>query len=234
MTTLILLHGAIGSASQFEDLTNKMRNDYNVQALNFYGHGGTESNGRNFSIASFAEHTAAFINELQTTGPVNIFGYSMGGYVAMYMARHLNIKISKIITLGTKYYWDESIAAKECRMLQPDVIEQKVPAFAQQLSERHHPQPWKGVLTQTAEMLQQMGKQNPLQLNDYTSIQIPSLIMLGDKDKMVTREETIAVFEQLPNAQLAILPGTPHPIEQVDKDLLAFHIRRFIQAHLFF
>ena len=45
---------------------------------------------------------------------------------------------------------------------------------------------------------------------------------------MVTREETIAVFEQLPNAQLAILPGTPHPIEQVDNDLLAFHIRRFM------
>jgi esterase len=67
-----------------------------------------------------------------------------------------------------------------------------------------------------------------LHLNEYASIQTPSLIMLGDKDKMVSREETIAVYEQLPNAQLAILPATPHPIEQVDKDLLAYHIRRFI------
>ena len=228
MTSLILLHGAIGSAAQLGDLIDALKNNYRIHALNFYGHGGYTNNGKHFSIEGFAEQVTTFIKDLNESEPVNIFGYSMGGYVAMYMARHSNINIAKIITLGTKFHWDESIAAKECKMLQPEVIEQKIPAFAQQLQQRHHPQPWKEVLTKTAEMLQQMGKQNPLQLNEYASIQTPSLIMLGDKDKMVSREETIAVYEQLPNAQLAVLPGTPHPIEQVDKDLLAYHIRRFI------
>ena len=146
----------------------------------------------------------------------------------MYMARHLNIEIKKIITLGTKFHWDEAVAEKECKMLRPETIEQKIPAFAQSLAQRHGEHQWKTLLNNTAEMLQQMGKHNPLNANDYPLIQVPSLIMLGDRDKMVGRDETIATFQSLPNAQLAVLPATQHPIEQVDPNLISYHIKRFI------
>jgi hypothetical protein len=52
--------------------------------------------------------------------------------------------------------------------------------------------------------------------------------MIGDGDKMVGRDETIATFQLLPNAQLAILPATPHPIEQADSSMIAYHIQRFV------
>lgn len=225
MTPLLLLHGAIGAADQFGPLTKYLSPSYEIHTLNFYGHGGTPSNNKSFSIAAFAEQAASHIKDLKE---VNIFGYSMGGYVALYMARHLNIDIKKIITLGTKFHWDETIAEKECKMLRPEVIEQKIPAFAQALSQRHGEHQWKTLLNNTAEMLQQMGRHNPLQPEDYTQIQVPSLIMLGDRDKMVGRNETIATFESLPNAQLAILPGTPHPIEQTDSGMIAYHIQKFV------
>lgn len=228
MTSLILLHSAIGAATQLAPLAAQLQDTCEVHTFNFYGHGGEPSGNKDFSIKGFAEQLATFINDLSNSNRVNIFGYSMGGYAAMYMARHMNINIGKIITLGTKFHWDEATAAKECKMLQPDIIEQKVAAFAQQLNQRHHPQSWKQVLNQTAEMLQQMGKENPLAITDYKHIQTPSLIMLGDKDKMVTRDETINVYEQLPNAQLAILPGTPHPIEQTNPSIIAFHIHTFL------
>lgn len=227
MTPLILLHGAIGAASQFEPLIKQLGEQYDVHAINFSGHGGEAIDPNKFSINHFAEQVASFIHTLNTQQPVNIFGYSMGGYVAMYMARHLNVNIGKIITLGTKFRWDEAVAAKETKMLQPDVIEQKIPAFAQQLATRHYPQSWKEVLHNTANMLQQMGRDNPLQPEDYTAISTPSLIMIGDKDKMVTLEETVSTYQKLPNAQLAVLPGTPHAIEQVDAGLIAYYIKRF-------
>ena len=228
MTPLILLHGAIGSASHFDALKNELSGSCAVHTLNFPGHGGITSDA-SFSIASFAEHVASFIERSSLAEPVNIFGYSMGGYVALYMAKHLNINIGKIITLGTKFHWDETVAVKESKMLQADVIEQKVPAFAQQLQQRHQPGNWKEVLRKTADMLQSMGQSNPLRPGDYASIQTPALIMRGDKDKMVTLEETLSVYNELPQSQLAILPGTPHPIEQVDVLLLAFNILRFIK-----
>lgn len=227
MTPLLLLHGAIGSASQLEPLARQLQTEFDVHAINFFGHGGANGNDRTFSIDAFARQAASYIQAANLTG-INIFGYSMGGYVAMYMARHLGTNINKIITLGTKFYWDEEVAAKECKMLQPAVIEQKLPAFAQVLSERHGATEWKNLLNKTAEMLHQMGKVNPLQSNDYQQVQAPSLIMIGDRDKMVTRDETIHTFQSLPNAQLAILPGTPHPIEQADSSLVAFMVRRFL------
>jgi pimeloyl-ACP methyl ester carboxylesterase len=241
MTSLLLLHGAIGAADQLEPLIHHLSPSYEVHAINFFGHGqgldgkqqfetpaSTDSaTQQTFSIAAFAEQAASFIKN-SNMSEVNIFGYSMGGYVAMYMARHLNINIKKIITLGTKFHWDEAVAEKECKMLRPDTIEQKIPAFAQALSKRHGESQWRTVLNKTAEMLQQMGKLNPLQADEYAKIQTPSLIMLGDRDKMVGRDETIATFQSLPNAQLAILPGTPHPIEQTDASMLAWHIKRFI------
>lgn len=229
MTSLLLLHGAIGAADQLEPVKQYLSSTYAVHTLNFWGHGGKPLNEASFSIEAFAGQAASFIAELNIN-EINIFGYSMGGYVAMYMARHLDINIKKIITLGTKFHWDEAVAEKECKMLRPEVIEQKLPAFAQSLSQRHGAAQWKTVLNKTAEMLQQMGRHNPLQADDYTKIQAPSLIMLGDRDKMVNRDETIATFQTLPNAQLAILPGTPHPLEQADPSLISWHIHRFINS----
>ena len=52
--------------------------------------------------------------------------------------------------------------------------------------------------------------------------------MLGDRDKMVTLDETVEVYKNLPQAQLAILPNTPHPIEKVNTDRLASEIKSFL------
>ena len=44
--------------------------------------------------------------------------------------------------------------------------------------------------------------------------------MLGDRDKMVSLDETVAVYKSLPNAEMCVLPNTPHPLEQADTGLL--------------
>lgn len=154
----------------------------------------------------------------------------MGGYVAMYLARHYPQRVGKVITLATKFHWDVPVAEKECKMLDSAKISEKLPAFAQYLSDSHSPNDWKEVLAKTQDMLREMGKNNPLGLHDYGEIQVPVLLLLGDRDKMVTLDETVAVYKALPAAQMGVLPGTPHPIEQVDNALLAFMIDSFLKA----
>jgi len=104
----------------------------------------------------------------------------------------------------------------------------KIPSFAAALKERHHPQNWKLVLEKTIEMLAEMGDNNPLQPEDYLTIGQPALLMLGDRDKMVTLEETLAVYKDLPDAQLSVIPNTPHPIELANTKRLAFEISSFL------
>lgn len=229
MEDLLLLHGAIGSKEQLAPLAALLGDSYSIHNISFIGHGGDRFAEDELSLELFAKQVQEYLSEKDIES-VNVFGYSMGGYVAMILAKKDPRKIKKIITLATKFHWDETVAANEIKFLDPEKIEQKIPAFAQQLKARHHPNDWKLLLEKTTNMLLAMGQKNPLQLQDYTDIQTPSLLLLGDRDKMITLDETLAVYRQLPNAQFGMLPATGHPIEQVDVELLAFFIKRFLST----
>ena len=226
MEQLLMLHGAIGAKDQLEPLTAGLKNKYLVHAINFRGHGDASFPGNGFSISCFAEDVIAYI-EQHDLKAINIFGYSMGGYVAMYPGRHYPHLISRIITLATKFHWDQTIAANEIQMLDANKILEKIALFAKTLEKRHFPNDWKIVLDKTKDMLLQLGISNKLQLKDYPNISAPCLLLLGDKDKIISADETVAVQRALPDATFKLLPGTPHPIEQVDMKLLCSSIKDF-------
>ena len=227
MKTIILLHGAMGAEIQLQPLKRLLQGSYKVHTLNFSGHGGNPFL-KSFSIQDFANEIVSFC-EAHQLNEVHLFGYSMGGYVALYLARHYPHLVTSVITFATKLIWDKAIAAKEVSMLQPDIIELKVPAFAERLQEIHSPNDWKILMKITNQMLTQMGERNPLQVEDFRFIKAPVLLMLGDGDKMVSLDETITLFKHLPKVQLLVIPGTPHAIDQVDVEILAFHINKFIE-----
>ncbi|MEO6540127.1 MAG: alpha/beta hydrolase [Ferruginibacter sp.] len=227
MQQILLLHGAIGAMEQLSSLEKYLAGSFLVHRLNFSGHGGSPFSVEPFSIPLFAKEVISFLDN-KGIETISIFGYSMGGYVAMYLAKHHPQRIDKVITLATKFTWDEAIAAKEMKMLNAAKIEEKLPGFAASLQKRHAPNDWKTVLEKTASMLLEMGKDNPLKPADHTTIQQPVLLMLGDRDKMVSLNETLEVYKALPNAQLAVLPATAHPIEMVDPGRLAYELQRFL------
>ena len=227
MQHILLLHGAIGAMDQLSDLQNDLADSFFVHRINFSGHGGSPLSDDPFSINLFAEDVLLFLDKEQIE-TIHIFGYSMGGYVAMYLAKHHPQKIKKIITLATKFAWDVTIAANEIKMLNAEKIEEKLPEFANSLKKRHAPNNWKTVLEKTVAMLVEMGKNNPLKPGDYVSIPHPSLLMLGDRDKMVTLDETLEIYKNLSNAQLAVLPNTPHSIEMVNTGKLANELKSFL------
>ena len=188
MQPLLLLHGAIGSMDQLIPLRDELSTEFDVYSFNFPGHGGKEP-FESFSMDAFAKATADFIKTHQLKN-LPVFGYSMGGYVALYLESMYPSTFQKVITLGTKYEWSEEIAAKEIKMLRPDVIEQKLPAFAQQLANRHGAMELKNVLDKTAAMLLGLGKHPLLSSAVLQKITCPTLVLLGEKDNMVSTEET--------------------------------------------
>lgn len=223
MEQLLLLHGAIGAKDQLEPLKQQLSSQFIVHSINFSGHG-SEALPEHFSIEQFAKDVITFLDK-HAIPTINIFGYSMGGYVALFLAKNYPDRVKKVMTLATKFLWTPEIAQKEVKMLNPDVIAEKLPAFAQTLESRHQPNDWKDVLKKTAAMMLKLGEQNTLSLTDYSSIDQPVMICIGDKDSMVTLEETIAVYRQLKNAQFMVFPNTQHPIERVDVNRLSAEIR---------
>jgi len=90
---LLLLHGALGSIKQFGFIKESLEESFDVFAINFEGHGGDETSNE-FSIQLFTENVIDYIKE-NSKGETNIFGCSMGGYVALNVALKIPLKIKK-------------------------------------------------------------------------------------------------------------------------------------------
>lgn len=222
---LLLLHGALGSQDQFKQAVSLLPSDLQAFTMNFHGHGGRPDEGRSFDMEEFVADVLQFMEE-KGLEKVDIFGYSMGGYVAMVLAKNHPEKVGKICTLGTKLNWTPENAAKEVKMLNPDVIEAKVPKFARMLAARHAPGDWREVLHKTADMMLGLGSGKALSLADFQAISQPIQICLGELDNMVTEAESRQVAAALPNGHFELLEGVKHPIEQVDAEVMVALIKK--------
>ncbi|HMK06555.1 MAG TPA: alpha/beta fold hydrolase [Flavobacterium sp.] len=223
MQKILFLHGALGSASNFDKLKELLQGEFEIYTLSFEGHGEREIPENDLTIPRFAEEVVSFLNEASIE-KIAIFGYSMGGYVGLYLAKHFPERIEKLFTLATKLNWTEEGARKESAMLNPEIIKEKVPKYAAGLKNLHG-ENWEILMAKTAEMMLSLGKSPVLKAADFSQIGIPVQIAVGDKDVMVSIEESVDAYRKLPNARLLVLPNTQHPIERVNVNELAHQIK---------
>jgi pimeloyl-ACP methyl ester carboxylesterase len=219
MKDLILLHGALGHSSNFEPYEQYLSEHFRVHKILFQGHGDTSIPADGIRMISYVEQLNQYCEE-HALKEINIFGYSMGGYVALVYALQYPGKVSSILTLATKLNWTEEGATKESKMLNPEVIAERVPKYAAQLAILHGTEHWKALLPAIAGMMIDLGRQPLLTTENYAHINTKVQLMLGDKDVMVSLDEIVQAAKAIPEARLAVLPNTKHPIEQVRPALL--------------
>ena len=227
MNDLLLLHGALGASAQFAALAPLLAERHRVHVLDFEGHGATPPRDRPARIERLAEQLRAHLDAAGVER-AHLFGYSMGGYVALHLAATQPARVARVVTLGTKFVWDAATAAREASRLDPAAIRAKVPRFADALAERHAGAGGgEGVLARTADLLRALGDAPPLGAEVLSTIVQPVRVMVGDRDATVSVEETAAAYRALPAGELAVLPRTPHPLEQVDAERLARTLGEF-------
>lgn len=222
-TKLLLLHGALGTKNQFAKLKSSLENQFEVFVLDFAGHGQNISS-TDFSIDLFTENVLEFLIK-NNIDAIDVFGYSMGGYVALNTALKYPERIKTIITLGTKFDWSLESAEKEVKMLDVSKIEQKVPQFAEKLKTDHAPQDWRSIVERTASMMLNLAKGDKLTFADISKIKSSVVVGLGSMDNMVSVEESLFLSKNLQDAHLQILENVHHPVEKVDVHVLDEYIR---------
>jgi pimeloyl-ACP methyl ester carboxylesterase len=214
---ILLLHGALGSKAQMKPLEGPLLG----LAFDFPGHGG-QIMPEKLSMERLAESVLEF---MQTNGiaKADFLGYSMGGFVALYLAQQFPDSVNKLFCLGTKIFWDTQSAAKEIAKLNPKKIKEKVPKFAQEL-ENIHGQNWEVLLHKTSDMLENLAKNSPL---EFTKIKQPVFLGVGDGDTTAGLEDTVRAYRELENSSLWVIPQTKHPLESVETQALINHAIRF-------
>ena len=223
---ILMLHGALGNASQFTNIKELIKDKFDVYQLDFEGHGEIDSNSE-FSIDIFTKQVIQFLED-ENIDHINLFGYSMGGYVGLNAALAIPNKIGKIITLGTKFNWDLESTAREITMLDPKLIEEKVPKFALKLNEQYFPQDWKQVVIKTAKMMKILSKSPNLTDKKLKSLNQNVVIGIGSLDEMVSYEESSRIADLLQNGKLKLLEGMKHPIDKIDPKAVETFIKELL------
>jgi len=213
---VVLLPGALGAAPQFDELRAHFAENEAVYAFSLSGHGNSAPDAP-FSMSLFAASLLRFLDD-HNLPKVNIFGYSMGGYIALYVAALYPDRVSAVATYGTKLDWSPAVADQMKRMFDPEKIALKAPQLAESLAVLHAD--WQALCRYTADFLVDLGNGQGLQDGMFANITCPVSIGRGTEDHVVGLDESLRVAQMLKFGKLVEIPGGKHQMELVDSNIL--------------
>jgi pimeloyl-ACP methyl ester carboxylesterase len=204
---LVLLHGG-GSTieTSFGKVLPALAKTRQVIAFEQQGHGRTaDIVDRPFTFEQSADDTAGLLRFLNI-GKADFFGYSNGGHIALQMAISHPGLVRKLVVESAMFHRDGSDPGfwKSFEHAKPgDMPPELREAY---LGVAPHPEDLPTFFTKSVQRMLNFKGWTP---EDIQSIDAPTLVMIGDRD-IVTPEHAVRMFRLLPNAQLAVLPGTDH------------------------
>jgi len=152
------------------------------------------------TYVQITKDTEALVNHLKLDS-ISIIGWSDGGIVGLQMGISGKIKIKKIVAMGANLRPDStaiySWAVKDVQNMKKRV--------ALKIKEKDTSENW-NVLKQLAGLL---VDQPSIATKDLSKIKAKVLVIGGDKD-VIKNEHTVEIFENIPKAQLCIMPGETH------------------------
>jgi len=214
---LVLLHGGLGAVEMFGEVLPLLAEGRQVVAVDLQAHGRTADIDRPLGYEAMADDVAALLRHLEV-GEADVFGFSMGGGVALQVAiRHPEV-VRKLVVVSAAHTSDS---------MHPELLEM-IPSITPEVFAgtpieedylRTAPNP-NDFPTLVAKLKQLDMEHFAWPPEGVRSIAAPTLLIVGDSDA-VRLEHVIALFRLLgggvmgdlaglPKSQLAVLPGTTH------------------------
>jgi pimeloyl-ACP methyl ester carboxylesterase len=220
---LVLLHGGMCPVETWAGLVTQLSGSYRVFTPERRGHGRTSDPGP-ITYENMATDTIAFLEAIGA-GPVHLVGWSDGAVVALLVALWRPDLVERLVYVGNAINRDGVPTEVEAMAehLSPDML----PPMLRQIHDDVSPDGPEH-FDIVFEKLAHLWKTEPtLELSELESLSVPTLLVAADHD-MVTVEQLAAAQRAIPDAQLAIVPGTDHGFPMEHPDLLASLLHRFL------
>lgn len=218
-TTTVLLHGGMATADTWMMQVDALGAGRPLLLPEQRGHGHTADVG-DLSYDLMAADTIGFLERV-ATGPVDLVGWSDGGDIALLVALRRPDLVRKLVVIGANFHHEGTIAAFV------DGVDDDADADADADTDTGDmlrdlycavspdgPDHWPVVKAKIAAMWR---TEPTLTVADIATIDRPALVLVADDDA-VHLHHTIALYEALPQGQLAVVPGASHlvPVEKPD------------------
>lgn len=217
---LLFIHGFLGSSDDFRDVFLEL-DDYHIIALDLPGFGFSEKSVEyNYSKENQAQTVIAFI-ELLTLSDVTLIGHSMGGEIALRVANQRSDLIHKLVLVASAGLHPSSSRASLPRFFYDHILNNyyfqrwgfKSVYYDKAYATALNFDPMYFFTHQIpASVLQKFSQDvDTLSVDEFIdSIQIPTLLLWGDKDTWVPLTQGETMLERLDNATLVVLPNVGH------------------------
>jgi pimeloyl-ACP methyl ester carboxylesterase len=202
---LVLLHGGLVDSRWFAPNLAPLTERFHVYMPERRGHGHTPDVEGPITYQVMADDTVAFLEQV-VRRPAALVGHSDGAVVAMLVAIHRPELISRLVMISGGF--DKSGEAADIAFDADEVGRFLGPAYGEVSpdGEAHFPV----VVDKIAAMMRNEPHVDPAEL---ARIPCRSLVMFADDDLM-TLGHAVQMFDALPDAELAIVPGTSHFLTQ--------------------
>ncbi len=227
---LIMLHGgAYTFHLSFDSLLPELTAERKVIGVELQGHGHTPDSDRPFSIRQCADDVIALLDQLGIDR-ADFFGYSLGGLVSTEVAVSAPDRVGRLILAAahfgptrSKGYYPE-ITALELSSPRMPTEEESTAMINAYTEVAPNPDAFFPFVAKIQPAVHDFEGWTDDQLARLT---MPVLIIIGDTD-FVRLEHAVEMKQLLPNAQLAILPGTKH-LQVIRPDLVLPMVTSFLR-----
>jgi pimeloyl-ACP methyl ester carboxylesterase len=221
---VVLLHGAFAGASSFAAQTPALvAAGFRVHAPERRGHAHTPDVDGPLSYQVMADDTLAYLDQ-ELAGPAHLVGWSDGAVVALLVARDRPDLARRLVLIGQYYNSAGKVADTDLdRLLESPEAMHFLRGEYDRVSP-DGPDHFPVVYEKTMRMLR---TEPEIDLQTLAAITAPTLVLQGDRDE-VTLEHSAAVVAGLPDARLAVLPGThglPMELPDVVNPLIVAFLR---------
>jgi pimeloyl-ACP methyl ester carboxylesterase len=207
---LVMLHPALTDsralATNYEGLSQVLR----IYTPDRRGHGRTPDVEGPISFQSMAEDTIAFVESV-VGGPAFLFGYSDGAVVALLVARRRPDLVRRLVFAAGVFHrdgWADGVLDHD--EAPPDFMRESYAEVSPDGGEHYD--------VVVAKVAAEHTHEPSLTAEDLHTVSTRTLILVADDDE-VRLEHAIAMYRNLPDAELAVVPGTSHGLMVEKPDL---------------
>jgi methylmalonyl-CoA epimerase len=226
---LVLLHAALGSTEmETQRLLPHFQQNFKTIAVDFAAHGRSDdfSEESLLTMEFFSEGVAAVLDHagLDRT---HLFGFSMGGSVALHLALTMPERIDRLCVHAMNVQWDAGEVAVMAGGMDPETMAGVAPRWAERLEQTHGADRWQSLATRMIAFTDALPDRR-LDDDRLAQITAPTLVSAGDADRYFKIEHALNLWRALPDARLAIHPGLDHPIQHVDPERFTALVTDFL------
>ncbi len=228
---LLLLHGNSGSIESFIYQIPELSKHFKVIAIDSRAQGRTTDSEKEITYALMASDVSDLIDKLKL-GKVHVVGWSDGGNIGLELAFSHPEKVLKVVTFGANFTHENFLAPPDSVIMLPDdplIIRSSAMIKRYFISfDRLSPDTTRKVIIQKklAELMEKYPNFTPDQLH---TINVPFLIVAGDHD-LININHTVALFTNLPKAQLFVVPGASHVVPVEYSELINAAVIKFLKT----